>query len=393
MDKTIIKKEKCNGCFSCASVCPTSSILMKEDSEGFWYPEIDLATCIECELCRKCCPVINKQEGQKEKKIFAALNRDDEIRLKSSSGGIFYLLSEAILSQGGAVYGAAFSVDCKSVIHTRIEQKKDLWKLQGSKYVQSKIGNSYKEVKKDLEIGRKVLFTGTPCQIEGLRSYLRKHYDNLYLQDIVCHGVPSPLVWKKYVEYREKQANGSVEKTYFRYKKYGWNMYSLLIKFSNKREYIGRKQEDMYLRGFVSNLFLRPSCYQCSFKGLDRNSDITLADFWGIDNIYPKMNDHKGISIIMINSEKGKDLFEKIKSNIIFKQVETDSVLTEYNSASVKSVKAPMDRENFMAKINQTEINVLLQEYVGLKKIQIIKYRVRYWLSRMKRIRPYIRKA
>lgn len=385
MNEIIVEKEKCSGCFACVSTCPVSSISMQEDSEGFWYPKINSLTCIECNLCRKSCPVISRQDrNRKEKTIIAAKSRDDAVRLKSSSGGIFSLLAEVIFVQGGVVYGAAFSEDCKTVIHVRIDQKRDLWKLQGSKYVQSKIDNCYKEAKKDLDTGRKVLFTGTPCQIEGLRSYLMKEYDNLYLQDIVCHGVPSPLVWEKYVEYREKEARGCVERTYFRHKKYGWNMYSLLFEFSNRREYIGRKREDLYLRGFLANLFLRPSCYQCSFKGLDRNSDITLADFWGIDNIFPNMNDDKGISIVMINSEKGKELFEKIEGNIIFKQTETDSVLTVYNSASIKSVKAPLDRKDFMTRLNQTEINVLLQEYVGLKKIQTIKYRVRYWLSRTK---------
>ncbi len=386
MNEIIVEKEKCSGCFACVSACPVSSISMQEDSEGFWYPKINSLTCIECNLCRKSCPVISRQDrNRKEKTIIAAKSRDDVVRLKSSSGGIFPLLAEVIFVQGGVVYGAAFSEDCKTVIHVRIDQKRDLWKLQGSKYVQSKIDNCYKEAKKDLDTGRKVLFTGTPCQIEGLRSYLMKEYDNLYLQDIVCHGVPSPLVWKKYVEYREKEARGSVERTYCRHKKYGWNMFSLLFEFSNKRKYIGSKREDLYLRGFLANLFLRPSCYQCSFKGLDRNSDITLADFWGIDNIFPNMNDDKGISIVMINSEKGGELFDKIKDKIIFQETEINPALTEYNSAATKSVKSPLVRKEFMDRISQMDINILLKEYVGLKKKQIIDYRVRYWASRVKR--------
>lgn len=386
MEKIIVEKAKCTGCFACLSICPTKSILMQADSEGFWYPKIDSTSCIECNLCRKCCPVISKENGSRsEKLVVAAKSKNEASRLKSSSGGIFSLLSEAVLVQEGVVYGAALSEDCKSVFHVGINQKRDLWKLQGSKYVHSKIGNCYKEAKKDLESGRKVLFTGTPCQIEGLRSYLRKEYDNLYLQDVVCHGVPSPLVWRRYIEYREMQARGSVERIYFRHKKYGWNMFSLLLEFSNGRKYIGNKREDLYLRGFLANLFLRPSCYQCSFKGLDRNSDITLADFWGIDNIFPNMNDDKGISAVMINSEKGGELFDKIKDKIIFQETEIAPALTEYNSAATKSVKVPLEREEFMSKINQTDINILLQEYVGLKKKQIIEYRVRYWLSRIKR--------
>lgn len=382
----IIKKEKCSGCFACVSVCPVNSISMQEDSEGFWYPQINISTCIECNLCRKCCPVISKRDRiEKEKNIVAAKCKDDAVRLKSSSGGVFFLIAEAILAQLGVVYGAAFSEDCKKVIHVRIDQKKDLWKLQGSKYVQSKIDNCYKEAKNDLDTGRKVLFTGTPCQIEGLRSYLMKEYDNLYLQDIVCHGVPSPLIWKKYVECREKKARGSVERTYFRHKKYGWNMYSLLFEFSNSREYIGRKMEDLYLRGFLANLFLRPSCYQCSFKGLDRNSDITLADFWGIDNIFPNMNDDKGVSVVMINSEKGEELFDNIKDRIIFQETAPDPVLTKYNSAAIKSVKMPLERKEFMDKITQMDIITLLKEFVEVKKKQIIKYRMKSYLFRMKK--------
>lgn len=386
MNKIVVEKEKCSGCFACVSICPVSCISMEEDSEGFWYPQINLSTCIECNLCRKSCPVISKRDRiKKEKTIVAAKCKDDTVRLKSSSGGIFSLLAEAIFAQAGVVYGAAFSEDCKTVIHVRIDQKRDLWKLQGSKYVQSKIANCYKEAKKDLDSGRKVLFTGTPCQIEGLRSYLMKEYNNLYLQDIVCHGVPSPLVWRKYVEYREKKARGSVERAYFRYKKYGWNMFSLLFKFSNGRKYIGRKREDLYLRGFLANLFLRQSCYQCSFKGLDRNSDITLADFWGIDNIFSNMNDDKGISIVVINSEKGGELFDNIKDKIIFQETEIDPALTKYNSAAIKSVAMPLDRKEFMDRINQMDINVLLKKCIGLKKKQIMEYRVRYWLSRLKR--------
>lgn len=279
----IIQKEKCSGCHGCVNACPKHCITMHPDTEGFWYPQINKEQCIACGLCEKVCPIIRKNESDDHftTKAMAAINQDEEIRLKSSSGGVFTLIAEEIIKQGGAVFGAAFSEDFKSVHHICVDTVEGLDKLRGSKYVQSRIGDTYKQAKAFLEEGKKVLFTGTPCQISGLYAYLAKPYENLYTQDLICHGTPSPMVWKKYVEYREQKAASKTQRMFFRHKQYGWKTYAVLFEFANNTAYGKTLHEDAFMKVFLSNICLRPSCYACSFKTLHRESDLTLADFWG----------------------------------------------------------------------------------------------------------------
>lgn len=349
----IKNKKDCCGCYACYNICPKECITMESDNEGFWYPKIDKDKCINCNLCEKVCPIINPVKRVDSKKIaYASMNKDEQVRIKSSSGGIFSILAEYIIKNNGVVYGAGFDEDF-NIKHKRILYSTDLDLLRGSKYVQSSIGDIYKQVKNDLENNNPVLFTGTPCQVEGLRSYLRKEYVNLITMDFICHGVPSPLVWEKYLKKMKKSKQENIKNIYFRNKDIGWKLFSLKIIF-DKRIYSNDLNNDLFMKGFLQDVYLRPSCYNCKFKKINRISDITVADFWGIGNILPKMDDDKGTSLIVIHSEKGKQLFDKLSEKMILNEVNLNEAI-KYNSSMIKSVKYNEKRNTFFAELNTGE--------------------------------------
>jgi len=321
----------CSGCRTCELLCPYNAIEMKEDARGFIYPNINKEKCIKCGLCVKRCPINNKEE-EVDKVAYAAYNKDEEERLKSSSGGIFSILARYILEKNGVVFGAAFDTEF-NVRHICISRLEDIMLLRGSKYVQSDIGDSYKNAKKYLEEGKLVYFSGTPCQIEGLKAYISKEYTNLYTQDVICHGVPSPKVWKTYLKSKKKDIYG----VNFRAKeKNTWGDFDLKVEYKNSKEYINH-EKDEYMKLFLNNHILRESCYQCKFKKKNRASDFTLADFWGINNIDKSMNDEKGTSLIILNSDKAKRLIQEVSNQIVKKEVNLDDAI-KYNLSMIKSV-------------------------------------------------------
>ena len=373
----IVQKKSCTGCNACASSCPKSCIEMKEDDEGFWYPSINQSECISCNLCEKVCPIIQRwNNNERETKAFAAINLDQVVRLESSSGGIFSLMAEEIINQGGVVFGASFSDDYKRVNHICVDSLDDLYKLRGSKYIQSYIGNEYKIVKKYLELGRMVLFTGTPCQIAGLYNYLQKSYQNLYTQDIICHGVPSPMVWENYVENRENLAGSNTKNVFLRNKENGWKSFSVLFEFSNATKYLKDKQQDSFMGAFLSDLCLRPSCYNCSFKTSEREADITLADFWGIQVVFPEMDDDKGTSLVLVRSSKGNELINKISDKMKYQEVNFDEAC-RFNPAFFSSSKINKKREDFLKDINSHSFDKIVKKYTKIpirkKLFRIIK--------------------
>ncbi|WP_315119212.1 Coenzyme F420 hydrogenase/dehydrogenase, beta subunit C-terminal domain [uncultured Clostridium sp.] len=378
---TINNKKDCMGCHACSNICPKICISMESDSEGFWYPKVDHQKCIKCRLCVKFCPIINKVTVKNEPKAYACINKDEFVRQESSSGGIFTLVSEVVIDNGGVVFGAGF--DGKfSVFHSYIETKEELEKFRGSKYVQSKIGNTYKQAKEFLDQGRNVLFTGTPCQIGGLKSYLHKDYDNLFCIDIICHGVPSPKAWQKYISYQENNAESSTRRIAFRCKNEGWKRYSISLSFNNDMEYLESHKKDLYMKAFLKNICLRPSCYDCSFKTLHRQSDITLADFWGVQNVLPKMDDDKGTSLIFVNSASGQYMLEDIKDRILYKEVDINRAVL-YNPSAIKSVEHNLKRENFFEELERLSFEELVRKYckdsilTGIKrKLKSIIYNV-----------------
>lgn len=369
-------KSNCCGCYACYNICPKHCITMKADDEGFWYPNINKADCINCNLCEKVCPIINKIECTDDKRTaYAMINKNEQIRMKSSSGGIFTLVAEYIINNKGSVYGAVID-DNLDVKHIRIDKIQDIVLLRGSKYVQSQIGKTLNQVKKDLDNGEKVLFTGTPCQIQGLRTFLRKDYVNLILMDIVCHGVPSPLIWQKYISDLQKSYKQNLKEIYFRDKSTGWKHYSVKFKFDTS-EYKCVGFNNTYMKGFLNDIYLRPSCYSCNFKGIRRISDITVADFWGIENVLPKMDDDKGTSLVVIHSEKGKQVFDKLKDKIILNEVNLNEAI-KYNPSMITSVNYNKNREAFFAELNDgADLLELIQKYTKESFKQKIKNKIK----------------
>lgn len=365
MEKKIIDNIDCSGCHACYNICPQNCILMKEDGEGFLYPQIDSGQCANCGLCERVCPVLSEYKGRKIGKAYACINKNEEIRKISSSGGIFTLLAENVLDKGGIVFGVAFDDDF-SVHHIEVEKKSDLNKLRGSKYLQSRIEKTYKKAEEYLNMGKTVLFTGTPCQISGIKSYLRKDYENLILQDVICHGAPSPKAWRNYLSYIQKEKKEKLlrEPTpAFRRKEEGWRRYSIALYFNNAIEYLEVLTTNIYMKSFLTNHTLRMSCYNCHSKSLKRESDITLADFWGVDKVIPDMDDDKGTSLVFVNSPKGKKVFSEISENMNFREVDIKEAV-KYNPSAFKSVKIPKNRKKFMKLLNQLEFDKVVKKCI-----------------------------
>lgn len=312
IDKVVLSG-KCTGCHACYSICPHGCITMKPDRGGYLHPCIDRNLCVKCNLCSVVCPANSKTDftGKEEKtEAWAFQHKDNDVLRDSSSGGAFSAIAEYVLRRSGKVYGAAFDADFRKVRHIGVEKIEDLYKIRGSKYVQSEIGNIFTEIKRSLKEGRYILFTGTPCQVAGLNEFLQCNYENLITVDILCHGVPSPRMWEKYVDYREKIDGENVVNLSFRDKRLGWRKYSVKFQYANG-EYVKRATEDAYFKGFLRDVYLRMSCYSCKYKSLNRASDFTIGDFWGIESFQLEKDD-KGISLILIHSDKGKKLFEEI---------------------------------------------------------------------------------
>lgn len=352
-------KAKCCGCSACVQRCPKQCISLKEDKEGFLYPIVDEENCIDCGLCEKVCPELNLSEERLPLKVYAAKHIDDKIRMKSSSGGVFSLLAEQVIEEGGVVFGARFD-EYWEVMHDYTETKDGLAVFRGSKYVQSRIGCAYQQAEKFLKGGRKVMFTGTPCQIAGLKRYLRKEYSNLLAVDFVCHGVPSPKVWRTYLDetiaregfekntvslhaYNRKKFIRSIE---FRLKSTGWKKFSFSLTLAKAvAEGEGNSvflsspfYKNAFMQSFLSDFILRPSCYQCPVKSGKSGADITIGDFWGIEKINPQFDDDKGCSLVLDYS----NFLHKICAIDLEKMTYQD--VLEGNSAIINSAHAPLNR-------------------------------------------------
>lgn len=341
----IKNKQDCCGCSACAQRCPKQCITMAEDEEGFLYPQVDTSKCVDCHLCEKVCPVINQDEARTPLNVYAAKNSDDEVRHKSSSGGIFTLLAEQTIKDGGVVFGACWDKDW-NVKHDYAECIDDLAKFRSSKYLQSVIGDSYLKAEQFLKASRKVMFTGTPCQIAGLKHFLRKDYDNLLAVEVICHSVPSPGVWQRYLTEKLHMLGwkkSDIRHISFRSKATGWKGYSFMIenKDGNVFSELGRK--NAFMRGFLANLYTRPSCQMCPAKQLKSGSDITLGDFWGINSLMPEIDDDKGVSVVIVNTEKGREAMH-IVDNLI---PASWSDICFKNSAVVKSATASEKKDQF----------------------------------------------
>ena len=316
-------KKDCCGCNACGDVCRQEAITFLSDNEGFWYPQVNKDKCTDCHLCEKICPMLNigslKHNDWDEPKVFGGYNKDIVIRFDSTSGGLYSLLAQAMYKQKGYVSGAVYSEDFQ-VFNFISNDKKDLKRLRSSKYVQSNAEGIYKTIKQLLVSGEKVLACGSPCQMAALRSYLRKNYDNLLVVDFLCRATNSPKVFEKYKESLEARYGSKIIAIKDKNKDHGWHSLARKITFEDGKVYYGEGHEDDFRRGYHGNVFERPSCYECKFKGFPRMSDITLGDFWGIGNVDPSLEQNLGTSLIMINSQKGLDYFEKVKEKLVVKE-------------------------------------------------------------------------
>lgn len=321
----ITDKSKCTGCSACVNVCPKQTIHFKNDYAGFRYPEVNMNNCIDCSLCEKVCPIITPVDTKNnfaEPYVKAAWNKNEEIRINSTSGGVFSALAIQFIRQGGYVVGAEYTEDY-GIKHTIISDEEKIKSLRQSKYAQSELDNIFGRIKKLLNIGEKVMFCGTPCQVAGLRNYLIKDYDNLFLVDFICRGIVSQKIYKKYLESVENHSKSKVVNVHFKNKDFGWNRFSTKLTLKNGKTYHKDRYHDEYMVGYLKyNLYLRPCCNDCKFKTLPRVSDVTLGDFWGIGNSKKELDNDKGTSVVIINSKKGSDFFNQI-SDLLYSEDST----------------------------------------------------------------------
>ncbi len=386
-------KIDCCGCQACGDVCHAGAISFHPDHEGFWYPEVDRNKCTDCHLCEKICPVLNidalKHHNKSAPKVFGGYNKDIVIRFDSTSGGVFSLLAQAMYKQKGYVSGAIYTDDFK-VVNFISDDKKDLRRLRSSKYVQSNAEGLYKRIKSLLESGEKVLACGSPCQMAALRSFLRKDYENLIIVDFLCRATNSPKVFEKYKESLESRYGSKIVAIKDKNKDHGWHSLARKVTFENGQVYYGEGHEDDYRRGYHANVFERPSCYECKFKGIPRISDITLGDFWGIGSVDPSLEQNLGTSLVIINSEKGEKYFDIIRDKLVMKEFSLDDIVPG-NSTAIMGGKLPypagIDRNEFFKALDEMPFDECAAKffpYVSEQKVTL-KRKIRTLLGIVRR--------
>lgn len=365
-------KSLCTGCGACVSVCPKGALSMEKDQDGFYYPKADKLECTSCSLCDKVCPVRKENHFEAEKiRVYAAKNKDSDVLINSSSGGIFSLLSKACIEKGGEVYGAAFDGDGE-ISHMKAETYEEALKFRGSKYVQSKLSGTFLQVKASLEAGKNVIFSGTPCQTAGLRSFLKKDYENLLLVDFVCMGVPSPDIWREYKSEKEREHHSKLVYASFRDKANGWHDYSMRLKFKNGEEELIPKEKDSYLRGFNHLLFIKSSCHSCKFKELNSGSDITLGDYWGIEKLSPDFYSPDGVSMVITKTKKGENAFFSVSDNTEWIKTSLDHA-KETHPSMVSSIPPSKNREKFYREFKKEPFSKLVKKLTHDNPIVFLK--------------------
>lgn len=380
---------KCTGCMACMNICPNDAIEECCDEKGFYFPKVKTDLCTECSLCQNICPEKNYKNKRMEYQVFACWSSDSDIREKSTSGGVFSTLADEVLKCGGVVFGAVFESSENIIVHTKAETNDDIAAMRGSKYVESKLGFCYREVKNILQEGRYVLFSGTPCQIKGLRNYLGKEYKTLILVDLVCHGVPSPLVFASYLDYLKRlKEKTDIDSIHFRNKEPTWEYWSIKSCFSDGTYYVNDMYSDLFIRCFQENYCLREACYDCTYAGTQRQGDITLGDFWGyISEKRKYRDDNKGISLVLINTENGEKWFDIIRSKMVCVE-KTYEEAAAGNAPLVTPSKKPAEYSEFW---NTFLENKQLENSAFVQKpptYPTIKHKLRLWLDRHYYIMP-----
>lgn len=364
-----IKRGECYGCFACEAVCPEHAIEMKMDKEGFVYPKVDERLCTNCGKCEATC-IRKKDMNIMEEQypvLYAVKNLDMDTRMKSTSGGVFLELSkEMIEKQQGIVIGARYDKNMRVVVDIA-DTVEEAERFCGIKYSKADLQGIFVQVKRILEAGRKVLYTGLPCECAGLRSYLGKEYDNLFIQEVLCHSAPSPIVFKKYIEYLEKRFRAKVIDFGCRDKRNGWEdkEYSVSIQFDSGKELVVNGRRNNYIRAYMNSYLDRPSCSKCAFIKEYRAGDLTVGDFYGVQEMLPQFSDGKGVSIVMINTEKGKKFFEQVQKNLEIQQITLEQGFYKNHK---KASPYRNERTELFNQIDKEEINALLESYNDLKK-------------------------
>lgn len=397
----ITEKKRCCGCSACKNACPVNAIEMKADEEGFLYPNVDIEKYIQCGLCEKVCPVLNNEKYKKSEispKAYIFRVNDKETLRTSNSGGFFTPISEYVLKNNGVVFGVGYDKDFK-VIHKMVEEKSKIKELTGSKYVQSDIGDKFKKAKEYLMEGKLVLFSGTPCQIAGLKSFLVKDYENLITVDVVCHGTPSPELWKKYIEYQEKKYKSKLKEARFRNKTYGYHSATMKLVFENNKEYYGSARIDYMLKGFYEGICSRPSCYDCAFKSRTHCSDFTIFDSWNINKLVPNLkDDNKGYTNVFVNSKKGLELMNELKGVTKYEVDDIDKMI-KLDGKMVENCKIPnKNRKEFYRELNEKNYEDVMKKFLKvtykdylLEKSKAILYKLNI-IGYVKKIKMCIKK-
>lgn len=354
------RSERCTGCGLCAVKCPKRCIQMQPDIEGFMRPVVNGGECLSCGVCQAVCPANHQPDTIPLCKAYAAYSLDEQIRHHSSSGGIFSVLAASVLAAGGVVAGAAMQPD-GVVRHILVETEEQLALLRGSKYVQSEAWHVFAPIQSMLDAGRTVLFTGTPCQTAALSACLSKPAEQLILADLICHGAPSPAVWKRYVNFRSERAGAACTDVTFRDKEESWQRYRLKMHFANGTSYAAPAAADPYLRAFLKNASLRPSCSDCAFKGDHRLSDLTLADYWGAERLHPMQNVKQGVSLVLVHSEKGQQLLDQCAGRLVLEETAAAPALAA-NAAYTCSAPASPNRQRFFAELDRLPFDQLVQQ-------------------------------
>lgn len=321
-----LEREKCTGCAACVNICKLDAVQMRYNEEGFLYPQIDREKCIECKQCQQVCPLIlqKTEDSLVDVKVYAMQSRDKNLRIHSTSGGAFSELANEILEKGGSIVGAVYKENW-SVEHQLINSAERLEELRRSKYQQSSMGLSYRKIKAELLKGKEVLFCGTPCQAAGLKSYLGKEYENLYVCDFICRGVPSPGLFQAYIKNLQEIYGSEVTSVWMKNKRNGWHSLTTVITFANGQEYVKAGFDDSYVQLFLKyNIGIRPSCYECQFKSGNSVADITLGDFWGLDG--SELDDNLGTSAVICRTRKGKEVFDRIIDRTISCEMKLNDV-------------------------------------------------------------------
>lgn len=342
----IKEKQDCCGCTACVNACPQKVIRMSPDSEGFLYPEINIESCIDCRLCERVCPMQNRIRQKEKTEGYIVRYKDEKIVEESTSGGAFTAFATFLLGKGYVVYGTGYDENMR-VICKAAKRQEELEEMRGSKFVQSALGETFQTIREQLKNGEKILFTGTPCQIAGLISFLGRKPENLFCIDFVCRGVPSPGLWRNYIDVMEKKYGSKIIGARFKHKTYGYHATTMKVDFANGRTWYGSGRVDPMMRAFVNELASRPSCSDCAFKGVERLSDITMFDCYEFESITGKPDDDKGYTSLLVHTEKGGNLLKNLASELIVYEVSIDDLVAQNGIMVCNSAKPHRKREDF----------------------------------------------